>query len=172
MINHCVSQSGAHPVIGLASTLTNYDAFLFGIPTRYGIWPSQWKTFLDSTGQLWQTGGYHGKMAGVFISTASQHGVCPSFLLFFRYSVLSLFCSFAILFFRYSVLSLFCSFTIFFRYSVFHYSVLSLSSFAMLFLLVFFFSGLLFLFFFSFLLFLLFFCSSLLCSSLLLLFSS
>jgi len=64
----------AHPLLELGTTLNDYDGFLFGIPTRYGIWPSQWKTFLDSTGQIWQSGSYHGKMAGVFTSTASQHG--------------------------------------------------------------------------------------------------
>lgn len=27
------------------TTLTKYDAFLFGIPTRYGNFPAQWKAF-------------------------------------------------------------------------------------------------------------------------------
>jgi len=57
-----------------AATLAKYDAFLFGIPTRYGNYPAQFKTFWDSTGQQWATGGYHGKYAGVFISTASAGG--------------------------------------------------------------------------------------------------
>lgn len=30
--------------------LNNYDAFLFGIPTRFGNMPAQWKGFWDSTG--------------------------------------------------------------------------------------------------------------------------
>ena len=54
--------------------LGEYDAFLFGIPTRYGNFPTQWKAFWDSTGQQWQTGGYFGKYAGVFMSTASLGG--------------------------------------------------------------------------------------------------
>ena len=54
--------------------LAEYDAFLFGIPTRYGNFPAQWKTFLDHTGQQWQTGAYWGKYAGIFISTSSQGG--------------------------------------------------------------------------------------------------
>jgi len=54
--------------------LEQYDGFLFGIPTRYGNFPAQWKTFWDKTGGQWQTGGYWGKYAGVFVSTASLGG--------------------------------------------------------------------------------------------------
>jgi NAD(P)H dehydrogenase (quinone) len=31
------------PVLENPSTLLEYDAFLFGIPTRYGNFPAQWK---------------------------------------------------------------------------------------------------------------------------------
>jgi len=31
-----------YPVIAPAD-LANYDAFLFGVPTRYGTFPAQWK---------------------------------------------------------------------------------------------------------------------------------
>lgn len=54
--------------------LEGYDAFLFGIPTRYGNFPAQWKAFWDSTGQQWQRGAYWGKYAGVFVSTAAPGG--------------------------------------------------------------------------------------------------
>lgn len=54
--------------------LLKYDAILFGIPTRYGNFPAQWKAFWDHTGGIWATGGYWGKYAGVFISTASPGG--------------------------------------------------------------------------------------------------
>ena len=50
------------------------QAFLLGIPTRYGNFPAQWKTFWDHTGGLWASGGLWGKYAGVFISTASLGG--------------------------------------------------------------------------------------------------
>ena len=50
------------------------DAYLFGIPTRYGTMPTQWKTFWDATGALWAKGALVGKLAGTFFSTASQHG--------------------------------------------------------------------------------------------------
>jgi len=61
------------PVID-ADTLEKYDAFLFGIPTRFGNFPAQWKTFWDTTGKQWSTGGFWGKYAGLFVSTASSGG--------------------------------------------------------------------------------------------------
>jgi len=54
--------------------LKSYDAFLLGIPTRYGNFPAQWKAFWDSTGGLWQSGGLWGKYAGLFISTGTSGG--------------------------------------------------------------------------------------------------
>ncbi|KAL2041425.1 hypothetical protein N7G274_005807 [Stereocaulon virgatum] len=54
--------------------LEKYDAFLLGIPTRFGNFPAQWKTFWDRTGKQWQTGGFWGKYGGLFVSTASQGG--------------------------------------------------------------------------------------------------
>ncbi|PWA03641.1 hypothetical protein BB558_000160 [Smittium angustum] len=50
------------------------DAFMFGFPTRYGIMPSQVKSFWDSTGGLWMKGALQRKMAGTFFSTGSQSG--------------------------------------------------------------------------------------------------
>lgn len=61
------------PVID-AAILGTYDAFLIGIPTRYGNFPAQWRSFWDSTGGLWQTGGLWGKYAGVFVSTGGPGG--------------------------------------------------------------------------------------------------
>jgi len=55
-------------------TLLKYDAFLLGIPTRYGNFPAQWKAFWDKTGQIWSSGGYWGKYAGLFVSTGTQGG--------------------------------------------------------------------------------------------------
>ena len=51
-----------------------FDAILFGIPTRYGNFPAQWKAFWDKTGGIWATGGYWGKYAGLFISTGTPGG--------------------------------------------------------------------------------------------------
>ncbi|KAF2736654.1 flavo protein WrbA [Polyplosphaeria fusca] len=56
------------------SVLEEYDAFLFGIPTRYGNFPAQWKTFWDKTGKQWSTGGFWGKYAGLFVATGTQGG--------------------------------------------------------------------------------------------------
>jgi len=61
------------PVID-AETLAKYDAFLFGIPTRYGNFPAQWKTFWDTTGGQWGSGGFWGKYAGIFVSSGTQGG--------------------------------------------------------------------------------------------------
>jgi len=54
--------------------LKNFDGFLFGIPTRYGNFPVQWKAFWDSTGPLWASTALCGKYAGLFISTGSPGG--------------------------------------------------------------------------------------------------
>ena len=62
-----------HPLVTL-DDLTKADAFVFGIPTRYGRAPAQWDTFFDQTGQLWASGALVGKLASVFTSTATQHG--------------------------------------------------------------------------------------------------
>ncbi|KAK4565347.1 flavodoxin-like fold protein [Recurvomyces mirabilis] len=62
------------PTLSDPKTLEQYDGILFGIPTRYGNFPAQFKAFWDKTGGQWQTGAYWGKYAGVFISTASQGG--------------------------------------------------------------------------------------------------
>lgn len=43
-----------------------------GIPTRFGMMASQIKSFLDSTGGLWQAGALVGKPAGVFVSIGTQ----------------------------------------------------------------------------------------------------
>ena len=60
--------------IATNETLQNYDAFLFGIPTRFGNFPAQWKAFWDATGGLWATGALHHKPAGIFVSTGTPGG--------------------------------------------------------------------------------------------------
>ncbi|KAB8211821.1 protoplast secreted protein 2 precursor [Aspergillus parasiticus] len=54
--------------------LLAYDAVLFGIPTRFGNFPAQWRAFWDRTGGIWASGGYWGKYAGLFVSTGTQGG--------------------------------------------------------------------------------------------------
>jgi len=60
--------------VATIQNLTEYDGFLFGIPTRYGNMPAQWKAFWDATGGLWVQGSLAGKYAGIFVSTASPGG--------------------------------------------------------------------------------------------------
>lgn len=55
-------------------TLVEYDAYLFGIPTRFGTVPAQWSAFWDKTGSLWAQGSLQGKVGGFFISTSSYGG--------------------------------------------------------------------------------------------------
>ena len=54
--------------------LPNYDAIIFGTPTRFGNMCAQMRNFLDQTGGLWFQGKLVGKVGSVFASTASQHG--------------------------------------------------------------------------------------------------
>ncbi len=54
--------------------LADYDAIIFGAPTRFGMIASQMKAFLDATGGLWAKGALIGKIGSVFTSTATQHG--------------------------------------------------------------------------------------------------
>src|SRR5258705_13315592 len=54
--------------------LADYDAIIFGTPTRFGNMAAQMRNFLDQTGPLWMRGALVGKVGSVFCSTASQHG--------------------------------------------------------------------------------------------------
>lgn len=68
--------------------LANYDAILFGTPTRFGNMCSQMRTFLDQTGGLWYAGALVGKVGSVFASSATQHGGQESTLLSFHPTLL------------------------------------------------------------------------------------
>jgi NAD(P)H dehydrogenase (quinone) len=70
------------PVAGVEE-LASADAVIFGTPTRFGNMAAQMKQFLDATGQLWLQGALIGKTAGVFTSTATQHGGQESTILSF-----------------------------------------------------------------------------------------
>lgn len=54
--------------------LADYDAIVFGTPTRYGNMAAQMKNFIDQTGALWFQDKLVGKVGSVFVATASQHG--------------------------------------------------------------------------------------------------
>ena len=54
--------------------LADYDAIVFGTPTRFGNMAAQMRNFLDQTGGLWMKGALIGKVGSAFVSTATQHG--------------------------------------------------------------------------------------------------
>ena len=60
--------------IATVNELSNYDAIIFGTPTRFGNMCSQMRNFLDQTGGLWVKGALVGKVGSVFASTGTQHG--------------------------------------------------------------------------------------------------
>lgn len=62
-----------YPVATL-ETLTTYDAFLIGYPTRFGTLPAQLSQFLDQTGGLWASGALYGKPVGLFTSVGTSGG--------------------------------------------------------------------------------------------------
>ena len=60
--------------VATVDELPNYDAIIFGTPTRFGNMCAQMRNFLDQTGRLWLSGGLIGKVGSVFTSTGTQHG--------------------------------------------------------------------------------------------------
>ncbi len=68
--------------------LVDYDAIIFGTPTRFGNMTAQMRNFLDQTGKLWADGGLIGKVGSVFASSATQHGGQESTILSFHTTLL------------------------------------------------------------------------------------
>lgn len=60
--------------IATVDELSEYDAIILGVPTRFGNMPAQMKNFLDQTGGLWFQGKLVGKVGSVFTSSNTQHG--------------------------------------------------------------------------------------------------
>ncbi|GAA0565913.1 NAD(P)H:quinone oxidoreductase [Halomonas salifodinae] len=54
--------------------LADYDAVIFGTPTRFGNMSGQMRNFLDRTGGLWAEGALRGKVGSVFTSTGTGGG--------------------------------------------------------------------------------------------------
>lgn len=71
-----------------AGELADYDAIVFGTPTRFGNMTGQMRNFLDQTGALWLKGALVGKLGSVFTSTATQHGGQESTILTFHPTLL------------------------------------------------------------------------------------
>lgn len=70
--------------------LADYDAVIFGTPTRFGNMCSQMRNFMDQTGGLWMSGALVGKVGSVFTSTATQHGGQETTLTSFHSTLLHL----------------------------------------------------------------------------------
>ena len=60
--------------IASPNELAEYDAIIFGAPTRFGNMASQMRNFLDQTGGLWFEGKLIGKVGSVFTSTGTGGG--------------------------------------------------------------------------------------------------
>lgn len=74
--------------VAIADELADYDAIIFGTPTRFGNMSGQMRTFLDQTGGLWAKGALIGKVGSVFTSSGTQHGGQESTILGFHTSLL------------------------------------------------------------------------------------
>lgn len=69
--------------VATVDELPDYDAIIFGAPTRFGVFASQMRAFLDQTGGLWAKGALVGKVGAAFTSSATQHGGQESTILTF-----------------------------------------------------------------------------------------
>ncbi len=69
--------------IATVDELPEYDAIIFGAPTRFGTVASQMRSFIDQTGGLWFAGKLVGKVGSVFTASATQHGGQESTILGF-----------------------------------------------------------------------------------------
>ncbi|WP_271168399.1 NAD(P)H:quinone oxidoreductase [Hansschlegelia plantiphila] len=69
--------------VATVEELPEYDAIIFGAPTRFGTVASQMRSFVDQTGGLWFSGALVGKVGSIFTSTATQHGGQESTILGF-----------------------------------------------------------------------------------------
>lgn len=60
--------------IATVAELKDYDAIIFGTPTRFGNMASQMRNFLDQAGGLWAQHALVGKVGSVFVSTSTGSG--------------------------------------------------------------------------------------------------
>jgi len=80
----------SHVPICSPNELADYDAVIFGAPTRFGNMCGQMRQFLDATGQLWAKDALVGKVGSVFTSSGTQHGGQESTILSFHITLLHL----------------------------------------------------------------------------------
>lgn len=60
--------------VATPAELADYDAIIFGTPTRFGNMAAQMRNFLDQTGGLWANGALVGKVGSIFTSTGTGGG--------------------------------------------------------------------------------------------------
>ncbi|MDI9817969.1 MULTISPECIES: NAD(P)H:quinone oxidoreductase [unclassified Legionella] len=60
--------------IAKPAEMKDYDAIIFGTPTRFGNMAAQMRNFLDQTGGMWINGDLIGKIGSVFVSTGTGGG--------------------------------------------------------------------------------------------------
>lgn len=60
--------------IAKPADLADFDAIIFGTPTRFGNMSGQMRNFLDQTGQMWMNGTLVNKIGSVFTSTGTGGG--------------------------------------------------------------------------------------------------
>jgi NAD(P)H dehydrogenase (quinone) len=58
----------------LVKEMPNYDAIIFGSPTRFGNMAAPMKALWDRTSELWMNGSLIDKLGAVFTGAASVHG--------------------------------------------------------------------------------------------------
>jgi len=82
----------ANPPAAIAQPgdLANYDAILFGTPSRFGGMSGSMRHFLDQCEALWLSGALVGKLGSVFTASAMQQGGHESTLLGFHPTLLQL----------------------------------------------------------------------------------
>ena len=84
------AKTGSTVPVATPGELGDYDAIIFGTPTRFGNMSGQMRSFLDQTGGLWMSGAMIGKIGSVFTSSATQHGGQESTILTFHPTLLHL----------------------------------------------------------------------------------
>jgi NAD(P)H dehydrogenase (quinone) len=60
--------------LGAVDELVDYDAIIFGSPTRYGVMAAELKAVIDQTGPLWSKGLLVDKVGSAFTSVQTAHG--------------------------------------------------------------------------------------------------
>jgi NAD(P)H dehydrogenase (quinone) len=71
---HKAGNAPDETLIASVSELADFDAIIFGTPTRFGNMASPMKNFLDQCGGLWARNALVGRVGSAFTSSESQHG--------------------------------------------------------------------------------------------------